>query len=416
MASVLPADFQAITPTKVTTMASMRLYGRINLSVMFYLLPTLHTSITQKHASSKVFVRHHEELPGSILAMSWNKRRRGVITKKSQLKTQVENLKVLDDMMSPGTSFKNSIGVCITSPTKNIDIKFSNSKHGGAGIIATGVLDHRDGLTAVNYLIAALRRLQLVLDRIQSDVAAAKEIISWVKCWTQGPEHYRQLPNGEVCGEYLTVIKPNVTVPPHFDLLIVSFCLSLVHDYKYYSTYIKVLNALPNIKRVVEPPLKIRYMVEGMLNYSYRLPFSLDFNRMADFFHSHIQSGVTYKGFVPVFIDTDITDYFKLELEYKHNLPVKQEKQGITKHSFNIYATGAVMQSGPGECYYPDGNIILDQNRRLAAFNQFLEFMVELRPYVEITAGQSIPVEHSEEEDEDDDIDVDDLSDDSDTD
>lgn len=370
-----------ITPYEdlsITTMTIvMTLSNGVNTEAAFQLLPITRIAIQQTRESSKCKLPHCE-IPGSILSMRYRGNVRGVIRSKSD-------------------PFKNAVTIDISTSRKNISLKLSSFS-----IQMCGASSREDGVEAANHVISHLRNIQDVLNKIQDNLEGAREATEWVKTITRGEiiekpsweqrqfinvklRIYRPLSDN-------AIIKPIVPIPDNLDKDITMFILSLCDDFIYHSDMCRKLDFIPNIHTIIDEPLELKNVDEAMVNYNYSLGFEVDRARLNQFIDGQ-------NGFISRYnnaLATSVT--IELPYEPPAGTSIKRRKNKIPHHTFLVYRSGSVTQSGPG------GKLME------YAYYLFMNTILQLQPYIQyglqvtttqLTATQvqyDIPAEHYPEQ------------------
>lgn len=351
-----------ITPFEelpVTTMTMiMSLSNWVNTECAFHLLPITRIAISQTRESSKCKLPHCA-IPGSILSMRYRCNVRGVIRSKSD-------------------SFKNAVTIDISTKRKNISLKLSPFS-----IQMCGASSRADGVEAATHVLNHLKRVQGLLNKIQEDIPAALEVIKWVKENTKGDA--TEKPNWCVSGNkhgdedqsnHLTlriyrptqdysIIKPKNLIPDNLDGEIAMFILSMTDDFMYHSDMCSKLDFIPSITTIIEEPLELKHVDEAMVNYNYSLGFEVDRASL-----NHLIDG--QNGFISRY-NNALANSVTIELPYDppEGTAIKRRKNKVPHHTFLVYRSGSVTQSGPG------GQLMRD------AYYLFMNTISQLHPYIE---------------------------------
>lgn len=359
-----------ITPyeqLKVTTMTLvMSLSSGINIDMAFQLLPITRIAIKQTRESSKCKLPHCKT-PGSILSMRYRGNIRGVIKNTSD-------------------PFKNAVTIDISTSLKNISAKLSSFS-----IQMCGASSKEDGIEAATHIIKHLKHVQKMLHLIQSDIDLAKETINFVKSITLGEEVIRSYSEDVQSlneqeetmsdGSQPTLIikihkqkmeksvtKPNIFIAPSkFDKELISFLLSLSDDFLYHNDYCNKLDFLINIKEIIDEPLELQSVDEAMVNYNYSLGYEVNRTILDELIDNK-------NGFVSRYnnaLSTSVT--IELPYEPTNTSSIKRRKNKIPHHTFLVYKSGSVTQSGPNSDLMKD------------AYYLFMETINELKPYIQYT-------------------------------
>jgi len=338
---------------RITTMTLViSLNAPVDIITAFHLLPITRVDITQNREASKCYLPHCST-PGAILSVRFRESIRGVIRNDSK-------------------PFKNAVTIDISSTRKNISIKLSSST-----IQMCGASSRNDGEEAAKFLVEHLLRMQGMLDRMQADPEKMQEMIEWVKNNTRGDTIEKPMVY-QICAPNLTL---NVTgktqdheikamtnveheVDSTFDKEILDFLLSLTPDFLYHSDFCHKLDYVQRVKIIDTDSLALKHVNEAMVNYNYSLGFQVD--RQALNLH---MDGVN--GFISRY-NNALRDSVTIDLIYEPlaDSTIKRRKNKIPHHTFLIYRSGSVTQSGPG------GQLMKD------AYYLFMNTILEIRPLI----------------------------------
>lgn len=348
-----------ITPyeqLKITTMTLiMGLSNGVNTEAAFQLLPITRIAIQQTRESSKCKLPHCE-IPGSILSMRYRGNVRGVIRSNSD-------------------SFKNALTMDISTTRKNISLKLAPFS-----IQMCGASSREDGIEAATHMLNHLRYIQSILNRIQADLPHAFIIIQWIKNATRGAIvtkpfwEVRQFINVTLRiyrpSLDFAIMKPVISIPETMDRDVVLFLLSLADDFIYHGDFCRKLDFIPYIQTMIDEPLELTHIDEAMVNYNYSLGFEVDRARLNQFIDGQ-------NGFISRYnnaLATSVT----IELPYDppSGTAIKRRKNKIPHHTFLVYRSGSITQSGPG------GKLMEE------AYYLFMNTIAQLRPYIEYNPAQ----------------------------
>lgn len=343
---IVPYEELAITTMTII----IALSNGVNTEAAFHLLPITRIAIQQTRESSKCKLPHCE-IPGSILSMRSRGNVRGVIR-------------------STSAPFKNAVTIDISTVRKNISLKLSSFS-----IQMCGASSRDDGIEAANHVLNHLRRVQSILTKMQADPQGARATIEWVKSITRGGQIERPFweerrfinvmmrvyrPFAE-----FSIVKPILDIPNGIDKDIVMFLLTLTDDFIYHSDFCRKIDAIPAIHTIIDEPLELKHIDEAMVNYNYSLGFEVDRARLN-------QSIDGQNGFISRYnnaLATSVT--IELPYEPPEGTAIKRRKNKIPHHTFLVYRSGSVTQSGPG------GALMRE------AYYMFMGTIAQLRPLIE---------------------------------
>lgn len=331
----------------VTTMTLvMSLTGGINVEAAFHLLPITRVDVKNLRKTTKCRIPHCD-IPGAILSMRYG------------TKTMTHVRGIIKTKAKP---FKNAVTIDISTKVKNISLKLS-----AFSIQMCGASSKEDGIEAAEHVINHLWRIQSILNKMHKNPNQTQKVIDWVKQVTIGEpiiKHTWITRNINKVNLRIhktlnatSVYKYNHDIPDTLDKDIALFALSFCDDFMYYEDMIRELDYLPNITNVIEPPLSIRQVDEAMVNYNYTLGFEID----RDILNAMIDG---HDGFISRYNNALVT-CVTIELPYvtPQNMTIKRRKGKIPHHTFLVYRSGSVTQSGPGgelmkQAYYQFMNTI----------------------------------------------------------
>ena len=342
-----------ITPFEelnITTMTlCMSLTNGVNTELAFHFLPITRIAIQQTRESSKCKLPHCK-IPGAILSMRHRGKVRGVIRSKTD-------------------PFKNAVTIDVSTMKKNISLKLSSFS-----IQMCGASSRDDGIEAATHVINHLKRIQYVLNKIQENIPGALDAIEWVKENTRGPVvekpywELRQFSNVDL-RIYMpipdhSIIKPQILIPENLDKEVTMFILSMTDDFIFHSDMCRKLDFIPNVHTIIDEPLELKHVDEAMVNYNYSLGFEVDranLNQLID----------GQNGFISRY-NNALANSVTIELPYEPpaGTAIRRRKNKIPHHTFLVYRSGSVTQSGPG------GTLMRD------AYYLFMNTISILQPYI----------------------------------
>ena len=346
---------------KITTMTIViSLTNGINTELAFQLLPITRIAIQQTRESSKCKLPHCK-IPGSILSMRYRGNIRGVIRNKSD-------------------PFKNAVTIDISTSVKNISLKLSSFS-----IQMCGASSRDDGVEAATHVLNHLIHIQRILNKMHENIQSSLDAIEWVKANTQGNIvekpcwEEQQFPNLLLRIYRPTIdhniIYPTVEIPDNLDKDVVMFLLSMCDDFIYHGDMCRKLDFIPNIQTIINQPLELENVDQAMVNYNYSLGFEVDRELLNQLIDGQC-------GFISRYnnaLATSVT--IELPYEPPAGSSIKRRKNKIPHHTFLVYRSGSVTQSGPG-----GNNLMRD------AYYLFMGLISQLRPYIQYVApGQQKP-------------------------
>jgi hypothetical protein len=325
---------------RLTTMTLVFvLEGCVFLDPAFSLLPITQVDFAPPGRRRKKFELPHCSEPGAILSVRYSGETRGIVRSSS------------------GRYFKNSITIDLSTATKNVSIKLSQSK-----IQMCGASSEEQGREGAQYLIDHLLRIQDELDYIQGNQDKAKETLGWLREVCRGKETSRPIYKTETRFVFneetgdeeeekrevfshqepdnLIDIPKDLTSAP--DQRIARFLLRQVTEFSHYSFFIAELDWLLTLEKITTRPLAIKKIHKAMVNYNYGLGFTVDRYTL----HTLMQDR---HGFASNY-DNCLEHCVKIKLPYQpdDDEGAVRRKNKIPCHCFLIYRSGVVTQTGPG--------------------------------------------------------------------
>lgn len=339
---------------KVTTMTLViPLVGSINLNSAFGLFKITRVNLPQPKRQTQKYKIPYCAEPGSILSLRYKGCTRGIIRSVSS------------------DHFKHSITIDIATKEKNVSVKLSSM-----GMQICGATSVSQGEEAARYIIQQLIEVQDHLDFIHQHPEKAAKVLKWIKENTQGEITYRitaendsteledrceQLSCEKVGSEKETPYEKERKTPPmpkieadatinlpekipdDFPKELVDFLLQKAQDFIFHSDFCAEIDWIYSIEKVATRPLEIERVQKAMVNYNYDLGFSINrielarkINGLNGFYARYSNSA-----------EHNVTIELPYQVPEEHkNLRRKNKKPC---HTFLIYKSGLVTQSGPGE-------------------------------------------------------------------
>ncbi len=307
---------------KITTMTLIfELEGKIDLKVAAYLLPITKVNLN----TDKVLAKYNVPLcnQGDIITLQLGPLIRGFIRKTCK------------------RFFKNSIGVYMSTSTKNISFKISPTT-----FQLCGASSRQNGLEAATSIINHLTKINTFLSLIKNNKEEYQQAVDYLT------ENCKGSPIQKNEQDDYTLIKP-LSIPTDLNWDIVHFLLRYTDDMFFYSDYVEKIKNISRCPFVFENKLELVNINEVMVNYNYNLGFRVDLTELDRLIY--LRYGL-YS-----YYDNALVNCVTVELPYQPELleyKAKKAKKGIPHHTFLIYASGAVTQSGPcsstqpGPCSY----------------------------------------------------------------
>jgi hypothetical protein len=248
---------------------------------------------------------------------------------------------------STASPFKNAVTIDISTTRKNISLKLSSFT-----IQMCGASSREDGVEAATHVLNHLKHIQRMLNRIHQDPVKSRQTIEWVKENTRGEMVEKANWNVQEFTNVVlriyqpiqdhAIIRPVIPVPDHIDSELVNFFVSMGDDFLYHSDFAQKIEYIPNIYTIIDEPLEIDHVDEAMVNYNYSLGFEVDRFSLDRYIDGQ-------NGFISRYnnaLSTSVT--IELPYEPPAGTTIKRRKNKIPHHTFLVYRSGSVTQSGPG--------------------------------------------------------------------
>lgn len=342
---------------KITTMTIIaEINGTIGIRSAFHLLPITKISLKQ-HRESKKCDLPLSPIPGAILSMRYKENGREMV------RGIIRNDK---------KSFKNSITLDISTKFKNLSLKISPNT-----VQLCGAPSRDVGTEATNYIIEHFKSIKENLEYIRNHMDDFTLCFEWLKDNARGMESDKIIYHQFICKNVIvnvedTVLDYNIKIvssPDYLNAKIIKFLYTFAEDMFYHSDYINKISHIPNFTSIYQEDLNIGKINEVMVNYNYNLGFTVNRDKLNELIdgrnglYSHYDSSLVY--------------CVTVELPYEQILDytAKKIKKEIPHHTFLIYSSGAVTQSGPCSSTQPGrGSTIMEE-----AFNIFMKTIDEIK-------------------------------------
>jgi hypothetical protein len=367
---------------KVTTMTLIfQLDCKIDLNKIFFLIPI--TKIPYELVS-KARIRYkipHYKEPGSILSMRYRGMTRGILRSTS------------------GKHFKNSITLDLSLKDKNVNIKLCNSKtrQQGSKMQMCGAKSLEQGMEGAKEVLNKIAKIQEILDRVESNPALKAKCLEHLRSsveemnepvWKYVPSNVSHIPNNvletvqeglkakmnelpatrasldEIVKEYserfkevklmgnwireslsilrnLKYTEPTDEEKGELDMEYVNLFLQEYEEIHSLEKFKEKVGFIEGIGKLYEGELKIAEVSKAMVNFNYSLGGAIDRFELMKHFNGR---GNFYSHF-----DNSTEHYVTVELPYVVKDPLKKKKSKKPCHTFLVYQSGLVTQSGPDE-------------------------------------------------------------------
>lgn len=352
------SDYKITTVTMVITLTHP-----VDIQKAFHLLPIYPVQIDNpKEVYSKF---PNIQVPGAIFSIRHEKwGTRGLIKNKKP--------------------FRNVVTVDISTEVKNISAKLTKDS-----IQMCGASSKEDGESAAQHIINHLLEIQKYLDELSENQERAAEIFNWLKNVTRGQKITREITDGNTF-EDLDIVSEveDYTINSNIsgNTPMISYLLSLKEDFAYHSDYVNKLDFIYTLRTLVSRNLSIGSSDISMLNYNYSLGFDVNrsaldkaFKENPEGFYSNFNNALAPQVSIQLPYEPKINiDQYTIIKQIKEGDQAqfdlinairerkqKRKKKKVPHHTFLVYKSGSVTQSGPGgeimeEAYYKFMNKIAD--------------------------------------------------------
>jgi hypothetical protein len=367
---------------KVTTMTLIfQLDCKIDLNKIFFLIPI--TKIPYELVS-KARIRYkipHYEKAGSILSMRYRGMTRGILRSTS------------------GKHFKNSITLDLSLKDKNVNIKLCNSKtrEQGSKMQMCGAKSLDQGMEGAREVLHKINKIQEILNRVESNPDLKRKCLDHLlrsveetsePLWKYTPSSHSSIPPtvlevvqeelktkltelvpskssvdelvkiyserfkevksmGNWIRESLNILRnlkyndPTEQERAELDMEYVNLFLQEYEEIHSMDKFREKVGFIENIGKLYEGELKIAEVSKAMVNFNYSLGGAIDRFELMKHFNGR---GNFYSHF-----DNSTEHYVTVELPYVVKDPLKKKKSKKPCHTFLVYQSGLVTQSGPDE-------------------------------------------------------------------
>jgi len=325
-------DFKTLKPTTMTLVALIQ--GNINLRAAFALLPTSKVDLPPVRRNSKKIKLPVHPIPGSIISMRFANDTRGTVKTTST------------------DQFKNSVEVDISIKEKNLCMKISKCK-----IQICGAKTIEMGREGVDHILEKLKKLQSDLEYIRmnnENYLKVKEFILREACGQKYDYVFqRAMQIGKTRFIYSETLWDNMlkssselseVIPETIDRRIAEFFIRYLDDYSRYSEIVKFFEWFERLDYIITPNLELVQIDKAMVNFNYSIGFCVN----QYYLHLNIDF---INGFYSKY-ENSLDHQVTVKLPYKFVGRPKQwskKKNNKTCHTFLVYKSGTVTQSGPNE-------------------------------------------------------------------
>jgi hypothetical protein len=324
----------------------VELSDNVNIKEAFLMLPITKIDIGTIKDTNKCKIPHCS-IPGSILSMRFKGNVRGIIK----------------NTLDP---FKNAVTLDISTIKKNISLKLSANC-----IQMCGASSKDDGIEAANHIIEHLNKIQILIEKIKNtDIT---EMVNWVKINSKGQDIMRNIVNKKQFTNISLLINKNFTdnlikipndIPSNFDLEIAKFFISFIEDFVYHSDFCHKIDFISKVDSVINTKLFLKNIDEVMVNYNYSIGFKVNRTKLNNFIDGKY-------GFISRY-NNALANSVTIELPYDNpnRAHIKRRKNKVPHHTFLVYRSGSITQSGPGGKIMRDAYYLF-----MNTINEFLELL-----------------------------------------
>jgi len=353
-------DIKPFKDLDVTTMTLVaRFDGEINLNPIFCLLPITKIDLPEKKRNTKKMKIPHCSIPGSILSLRFAGYTRGIFRTVSR------------------KHFRNSITIDISTKTKNISLKLSEST-----IQMCGPTSMEMGQEAISHLFCHIREIQEGLDYLQSHPNDTISTVKWLIENTRGPQIVQELKEVRPFDNVILAITEthddhDIVIPSEekllkaskggsIDIKIADFFLRLCPEFKYHSELCADFEHILELDYVLKGDLKCNKIYRAMVNYNYQLGFKVNREKIKQVFD---ESNEGWTARYDPRLDHTVT--LQIPYEVPEEMQFMRKPNKVHCHTFMCQKSGVITQSGPDERMMKD------------AYYMFMELIHENKDYIE---------------------------------
>lgn len=307
---VLIEKIQSFESRNVTTMvAVVGVSGEIFPAQAFTLLPITRVELPETKGTSKNIQLPHHPISGSVLSMRYENETRGII------------LKVKKD-----THFRNSITIDMSISEKNVNFRLSKST-----IHMCGVRSFEQIKETANLIFKHLKVIQEALDYLHQKPILTASCFNYIKNNIRSYDSILKIehPSPEIDPYIFEFMTRNL--PDH------SSATGFITELKWIIQQTKVYTAIS------DDILSISKIETSMINKNYDIGFEINRRALARYIKQIDEFYLDY--------DNAITHSVKIMLPFEipknSTIRRKQKKNDIPHHTFMVYKSGCVTQSGP---------------------------------------------------------------------
>lgn len=291
--------------------------------------------------------------------------------------------------------FKNSIILDISMGNKNVSVKLSDKK-----IQLCGATSEKMSIKASKILINYILKIQELLDLLHKDPVKTQNTIKWVLSVTRSDTALQRIDikegkKGEKidkCKETLLKAPDNYSAykeyefPPNIDKTLARWFIPMISDFIQHDDYVKFLNYIQTLERVIiTDTISIGLTEVKMKNHNYSIPFLMHRQKLYNLFKNR-------EGWIAIYDaswDTSVK-LLRISNNYSGENNISQaldeeEDEELLYHTFIIFSTGSVTQSGPRPdeigIYYEEFNQIIFENKEEILMKTHRNQKKKLKPF-----------------------------------
>lgn len=326
--------------------ACFYLKGSIERDVAFNALPLTIVNFPESMCRTKKAKIPHTGCKDDIVSLRYNGYVRGVAK------------------ATKSKAFPHSIAIYLSTDDKYLALKLSSES-----IHICGANSEEMANLGAQSIINHILTVQSFFNFINEEKQKTKDVVDEIKRVTKGPNLL--IPGNEECKARFDnrLIQPDPAVFNKFgptEQKLASFLLQHAKELHLYSDYISKLDWLLNRTKICSPDLSIRAVTPIMINYNYKLNFTVNREALCQAFNGR-------GGFFARY-DNALQHNVAISLPY----PADQKTSHIRKrktnpcHTFMVYQSGNVTQSGPNnklmsEAFEKFKNIINEMQEKISA-------------------------------------------------
>ena len=347
-----------------TTLTSVTLLdGEIDIDHLYYLLPVTFLYL-DKNCYDKIPTCN---IKGAILSIRYKGMNRG---------------------FPKDTCFKNSVMIDLSMGNKNVSIKLSQKK-----IQLCGASSEKMSREASQIMVAYIKRIQELLNLLQKNKAETKRTIQWL---TENTKFHH-----EKSKTYITRPPENYHLvhydyPKGVNKTIAQWLIPFITDYVKHEEYVMFLDYVQKISSIiVSPSIDIQPMEVKMKNHNYLIPFVINRKKLFNFFRKLDDWIVIYDASWDTYVKI-----LRLSEEKKSKMKNEEEEFSDKYHTFLVFSTGSVTQSGPNpaeiETFYNEFNTLIREHRDQLEMktNRIMNRKIRIPKFTEITVKPAPPYEN----------------------